>query len=76
MNEEQLNNNSTTRVTIGRGNYYIQIGTVFLASMTSPTEEQCQNLSEQFGINVLTADQWQNLPAPEGETEVEQDGEN
>lgn len=76
MNEEQLNNNSTTRVTIGRGDYYIQIGTVFLASMTSPTAEQCQNLAEQFGINVLTAEQWQNLPAPEASAEVEQNGEN
>lgn len=75
MNEEQSSNNGTNRVTIGQGDYYVQIGTVFLASMTAPTPEQVENLRTQFGINVITAEEWQHLPTPPVNAEVEQNGE-
>ena len=44
MNDEQSSSNGTNRLTIGNGDYYFKIGTVFLASMESPTQEQIENL--------------------------------
>ncbi len=75
MNDEQSSRNGTNRLTIGNGDYYFKIGTVYLASMETPTPEQVENLRTTFGIDVITDEEWRNLPTPPEHPEVDQDVE-
>lgn len=57
-NQELPAQDYASSMTIGKGEYYIKIGTVYIASMEAPTEEQKANLKTDYGIDVVTEEEW------------------
>lgn len=59
MNNQELPaQDYASSMTIGRGEYYIKIGTVYIASMEAPTAEQKAKLKADYGIDVVTEQEW------------------
>lgn len=59
MNNTELpSQDYASSMTIGKGEYYIKIGTVYIASMEAPTEEQKAKLKADYGIDVVSEAEW------------------
>lgn len=61
-----------SNLTIGKGKFYIKIGTVYIASMEDVSAEQKANLENDYGITIITEEEWEALHTPATE---ETDGE-
>lgn len=69
MNQELPSQDYASSMTIGKGEYYVKIGTVYIASMETPTPEQVAKLKADYGIDVVTEAEWAEIHNTEPEAE-------
>lgn len=67
MSESSLTQDYVSNLTIGKGKFYIKIGTVYIASMEDISAEKKANLERDYGITVVTEEEWEALHAPVAE---------
>lgn len=67
MNETYPSQDYISSLTIGKGKFYIKVGTVYIASMEDIPAEKKANLERDYGITVVTEAEWEESHAPVAE---------
>ena len=70
MNGQQLpSQDYASSLTIGKGKFYIKIGTVYIGSMETLPAEKLAKMKEDYGIDIVTEEEWEEIHSPKVEEE-------
>lgn len=68
MNEQQLpSQDYASSITIGKGKFYVKIGTVYIGSMETLPSEKVAKIKEDYGIDIVTEEEWEEAHSPKVE---------